>query len=145
MVDLEDVGANMQDQAILALQYEVTGTTLSTFLNDPAAYDAALAQWSINQTGIAAGNTVVNTIGYLRLPNESSLLAATDPAAGPNSAHYQLSFLASPSIISSRQSLMHSPEHLLPQPGPGCADNGELDVCYRRCPVPNLPYAYHSS
>ncbi|KAJ7691849.1 aryl-alcohol oxidase-like protein [Mycena olivaceomarginata] len=76
-IDLPDVGNNLQDQAILTLQYEINGTTLSPFLNN----------------GIAAGNTVVNTIGYLRLPSKSPLLKMGDPAAGPNSAHYQIAFL----------------------------------------------------
>ncbi|KAF7363021.1 Aryl-alcohol oxidase-like protein [Mycena venus] len=93
IIDLPDVGNNLQDQVILTLQYEVNGTTLSPFLNDDAAVGAALAQWAENRTGIAAGNTVVNTIGYLRLPFKSPLLSMGDPAAGPNSAHYQIAFL----------------------------------------------------
>jgi choline dehydrogenase-like flavoprotein len=92
-IDLPDVGNNLQDQALLTLQYEINGTTLSPFLNNGAAVGAALAQWAENRTGIAAGNTVVNTIGYLRLPSKSPLLKMGDPAAGPNSAHYQIAFL----------------------------------------------------
>ncbi|KAJ7436909.1 aryl-alcohol oxidase-like protein [Mycena galericulata] len=93
VLDLEDVGANLQDQSIVILQWEVTGTTLSTFLNNATAFADALAQYAINKTGIAAGNTVVNTIGFLRLPSNSTLLKAGDPAAGPNAPHFQFSFL----------------------------------------------------
>ncbi|KAJ7443585.1 aryl-alcohol oxidase-like protein [Mycena galericulata] len=93
LLDLEDVGANLQDQSIVILQWEVTGTTLSTFLNNATAFADALAQYAINKTGIAAGNTVVNTIGFLRLPSNSTLLKAGDPAAGPNAPHFQFSFL----------------------------------------------------
>ncbi|KAJ6604360.1 aryl-alcohol-oxidase from pleurotus Eryingii [Mycena vulgaris] len=93
VLDLPDVGANLQDQTILALQYQVNGTTLSSFLRDEAAVGAALAQWATNKTGPAAGNTVVNTIGYLRLPDNSTLLNLGDPAAGPHSPHFQLAFL----------------------------------------------------
>ncbi|KAJ7139305.1 aryl-alcohol-oxidase from pleurotus Eryingii [Mycena epipterygia] len=93
VVDLPDVGRNLQDQLILGLQWEATTETLSAFLNDPAAIAAALAQYAENKTGIAAGNTEVNTIGFLRLPDDSPLLAHGDPAAGPNSAHFQFAFL----------------------------------------------------
>ncbi|KAJ7677556.1 aryl-alcohol oxidase-like protein [Mycena rosella] len=97
-LDLPDVGANLQDQTILALQWQVNGRTLSSFLNDEAAVGAAIAQWEINRTGIAAGNTVcifVDTICFLRLPNNSTLLKLGDPAAGSNSPHFQLAFLVS--------------------------------------------------
>ncbi|KAJ7037662.1 aryl-alcohol oxidase-like protein [Mycena alexandri] len=92
-IDLPDVGNNLQDQMILTLQWEVNGTTMSSFYDDPAAYNAALAQYALNKTGIAAGNPVVNTIGFMRLPSNSPLLDGGDPAAGPNAAHYQLAFL----------------------------------------------------
>ncbi|KAJ7795850.1 aryl-alcohol oxidase-like protein [Mycena olivaceomarginata] len=93
ILDLPDVGANLQDQSILTLQWAVNGTTLSSFFSDPAAFGAALGQYAVNKTGIAAGNTVVNTIGFLRWPNNSPMLTARDPAAGPNSPHFQFSFL----------------------------------------------------
>ncbi|KAJ7173927.1 aryl-alcohol oxidase-like protein [Mycena crocata] len=93
-LDLPDVGANLQDQCILAMQWQVNTTTMSTFLSNSTAVGTALAQWTNNRTGTAAGNTVVNTIGFLRLPNNSPLLKlGKDPAAGPHSPHFQLSFL----------------------------------------------------
>ncbi|KAJ7173915.1 aryl-alcohol oxidase-like protein [Mycena crocata] len=92
-LDLTDVGNNLQDQTILALQYRVNSSTLSTFLSDSASVGSALAQWATNKTGIAAGNTIVNTIGFLRLPSTSTLLKSGDPAAGSHSPHFQLAFL----------------------------------------------------
>ncbi|KAJ7808645.1 alcohol oxidase [Mycena olivaceomarginata] len=81
ILDLPDVGANLQDQSILT-PVAVNGTTLSSFFSDPAAFGAALGQYAVNKTGIAAGNTVVNTIGFLRWPNNSPMLTARDPAQG---------------------------------------------------------------
>ncbi|KAJ7143312.1 aryl-alcohol oxidase-like protein [Mycena crocata] len=92
-LDLPDVGNNLHDQTILAMQWKVNTPTLSTFLNDGGAVGDALGQWATNKTGPAAGNTIVNTIGFLRLPSNSALLKAGDPAAGPKSPHFQLSFL----------------------------------------------------
>ncbi|KAJ6540713.1 aryl-alcohol oxidase-like protein [Mycena capillaripes] len=93
VLDLEDVGANLQDQSILTLQWQVNGTTLSNFLSNQTAVGDAVTQWCVDKTGPAAGSTVVNTIGFLRLPNNSTLLNVDDPAAGPNSPHFQFSFL----------------------------------------------------
>ncbi|KAJ7214816.1 aryl-alcohol-oxidase from pleurotus Eryingii, partial [Mycena pura] len=94
-LDVPDVGQNLQDQTFLALQWEVNGLfpTLTAFLDDPAALGAALAQWAADRTGPAAGNTVVNTVAFLRLAANASLLAGGDPAAGPASPHFQLAFL----------------------------------------------------
>ncbi|KAJ7159446.1 aryl-alcohol oxidase-like protein [Mycena filopes] len=92
-IDLPDVGRNLQDQTILGVQWEAKVETLSSFLNDPAAVNAALARWTKNKTGIAAGSTLVNTMGFLRLPDDSPLLKSGDPAAGPNSAHFEFGFL----------------------------------------------------
>ncbi|KAF7373991.1 GMC oxidoreductase [Mycena sanguinolenta] len=52
-----------------------------------------LAQYAENKTGIAAGNTLVNSIGFVRLPSDSPLPKAGDPAAGPNAPHFQFAWL----------------------------------------------------
>jgi choline dehydrogenase-like flavoprotein len=109
VVDLPDVGGNLQDQAILTLQWEANAETLSPFLNDPAAFEAALAQYAENKTGTAAGNVLVNTIAFLRLHDDSPLLKDGDPAAGPNSAHFQFAFLVGHlSLDLNRLCLIHS-------------------------------------
>ncbi|KAJ7058084.1 aryl-alcohol-oxidase from pleurotus Eryingii [Mycena amicta] len=94
LVDLPAVGSNLQDQALVFFHWAVNGSTLTDFLNDPAAIGAALQQYATNKTGIAASSVVFNTIGFLRLPESCDLLhGIEDPAAGPNSAHFQYSFL----------------------------------------------------
>ncbi|KAJ7738024.1 aryl-alcohol oxidase-like protein [Mycena olivaceomarginata] len=57
------------------------------------AINAALAQYEQNKTGLAASSIVFNTIGFLRLPDNSSLLENGDPSSGPHAAHYQISFI----------------------------------------------------
>ncbi|KAF7300670.1 Aryl-alcohol oxidase-like protein [Mycena chlorophos] len=95
VLNVPDVGRNMQDQPILGFQWQVdpSFTTLSPFFANETAIGAALAEWGQDHSGFAAGNTVVNTIGFLRLPNSSSLLSSGDPSAGPSSPHFQLAFL----------------------------------------------------
>ncbi|KAF7296877.1 Aryl-alcohol oxidase-like protein [Mycena indigotica] len=96
VLDNPDVGRNLQDQTILNLQWEVNPafSTLSAFFANATAFGGALAEWQATHTGFAAGNTVVNTIAFLRLPNNSPLLAnRPDPAAGPGSPHFQMAFL----------------------------------------------------
>ncbi|KAJ7503275.1 aryl-alcohol oxidase-like protein, partial [Mycena galericulata] len=93
LVDSPDVGHNLQDQPIFLLQWDVNKETLSSFLDNPEAIAAALAQYEQNKTGIAASSVVFNTIGFLRLPAGSPLLQDGDPSAGPNSAHFQYSFI----------------------------------------------------
>ncbi|KAJ6471954.1 hypothetical protein C8R45DRAFT_1217918 [Mycena sanguinolenta] len=94
LVDSPDVGKNMQDQPIFFLQWEANGTTLAPFLNDGDAIAAALEQYDQNKTGIAASSVLFNTIGFLRLPENSPLLKEYgDPSAGPHSPHFQFAFI----------------------------------------------------
>nr|GAT51582.1 aryl-alcohol oxidase-like protein [Mycena chlorophos] len=92
LVNLPAVGANLQDQPIFFLHWAVNSSTLTDFLNDPTAIAAALDEYATNKTGIAASSVIFNTIAFLRLPENSPLLKGSDPAAGPNSPHYQYSF-----------------------------------------------------
>ncbi|KAF7300098.1 Aryl-alcohol oxidase-like protein [Mycena kentingensis (nom. inval.)] len=98
VLDVPDVGKNLQDQTILALQWQVNSgiETLSSFLSNATAFGLAISDWETNgHTGFAAGNTVVNTISYSRLPSSAPILKTigTDPAAGPTSPHFQLAFM----------------------------------------------------
>ncbi|KAJ7055834.1 aryl-alcohol oxidase-like protein [Mycena amicta] len=97
VLDVPDVGRNLQDQTILGLQWQVNSsfTTLSPFFANATAFGDALADWADDHSGFAAGNTVVNTIGFLRLPSNSPLITAAggDPSAGSVSPHYQLAFM----------------------------------------------------
>jgi hypothetical protein len=60
-----------------------------------------LAQYEANKTGIAASSVIFNTLGFMRLPATSTLLKHGDPAAGPNSAHFQYSFIVRPLFMCS--------------------------------------------
>ncbi|KAM6491309.1 aryl-alcohol oxidase-like protein [Amanita muscaria] len=94
VVNLPDVGQNLQDQPIVMIQYSVNGSTLNPFLNDPAAFGAALAQYTATKTGTMASSCLINTIGFLRIPkNDSIWMSFSDPAVGPNSPHYVIAFL----------------------------------------------------
>nr|GAT47689.1 aryl-alcohol oxidase-like protein [Mycena chlorophos] len=92
IVDLPDVGQHLQDQLILFYQWRVNEPTLSSFLRDPANVGAAMAEYASSKTGFAAGAPFYNTIAFLRAPADE-LLGVNDPAAGPNSAHFVLSFI----------------------------------------------------
>nr|GAT51577.1 aryl-alcohol oxidase-like protein [Mycena chlorophos] len=92
LVDLPDVGQHLQDQLILFYQWRVNIPTLSSFLRDPANVGAAMAEYASSKTGFAAGAPFYNTIAFLRAPADE-LVGVNDPAAGPNSAHFVLSFI----------------------------------------------------
>lgn len=66
---------------------QVSGTeTFETLRNDPVASAEALEEWKVNKTGPYVAN-VMNHIGFFRLDDD--LIPEDDPAAGPNTAHYE--------------------------------------------------------
>lgn len=95
IVNVSDVGQNLQDQPIFFFQNTVTGAqTLSPLLNNETALGGEIAQYATSKTGLLASDCLINTIGFLRLPSSSSILKQFgDPSAGPGSPHYQFSFL----------------------------------------------------
>ncbi|KAJ6524743.1 hypothetical protein B0H19DRAFT_1276369 [Mycena capillaripes] len=99
IVDVPDVGRNLQDQAIFFLKWAANFDTLDSFINNPAAIGTALTQYEANKTGIAASSVIFNTLGFMRLLATSMLLKHGDPAAGPNSAHFQYSFVLRSLVI----------------------------------------------
>ncbi|KAJ6576408.1 aryl-alcohol oxidase-like protein [Mycena vulgaris] len=93
LVDLPDVGQNLQDQPVLGFQWSVPFSRLSDFVNNQTAFSTALAQYQADQTGVLASSCALNTVAFLRVPNSSSLLKAhRDPSAGPHSPHFQIVF-----------------------------------------------------
>jgi choline dehydrogenase len=58
---------------------------------------AALAEWKQNHTGpLTMSPTASNHIAFLRLPDDSPIFnITTDPAAGPNTPHMELTPLVS--------------------------------------------------
>ena len=95
IVNVSDVGQNMQDQPIFFFQNTVTGAqTLSPLLNNETALGGEIAQYAATKTGLLASDCLINTIGFLRLPSSSSILKQFgDPSAGSGSPHFQFSFL----------------------------------------------------
>lgn len=99
IVDLPDVGQNLQDHSYITIPYAVNSTqTFDTVVFNQTLFADAFEQYEQNKTGIFANNAIANQIGFFRLPNDSSILEAHgDPSAGPNSPHYEFAFCVSPS------------------------------------------------
>ncbi|KAF7305869.1 Alcohol oxidase [Mycena chlorophos] len=100
LVNLPSVGQNLTDHSLMTLAWGVNtinGTFDAIFQNTPpGTLDAAVDEWKT--TSPHRGqlvNDLISEIGWLRLPPNSSIFSMnsnTDPAAGPNSPHYELLF-----------------------------------------------------
>ncbi|EIM84128.1 aryl-alcohol-oxidase from pleurotus Eryingii [Stereum hirsutum FP-91666 SS1] len=93
IVDLPDVGTNMQDHPLATGVWTVSSNdTLDVYNRNTTLQAEALEQWLNNRTGvdvISAGNQWA----FLRLPSNSSIYEnETDPSAGPTSAQMELGF-----------------------------------------------------
>ncbi|KAL9710229.1 hypothetical protein Ac2012v2_006525 [Leucoagaricus gongylophorus] len=95
LVDLPDVGKNLQDQPIFFFQSTVNkATAVSTVLTNQTLFAQALTQYEENKTGLLASSPVINTISFLRLPNSSSILQEFgEPSSGAHSPHFIHSFM----------------------------------------------------
>ena len=84
-VDLPDVGEHMQDHPILSNYFTVdTNNTMDDFTREPALFDAALQQWTVNKTGPFTDPPATG-VGFIRLPANASIFQnVTDPSAGKN-------------------------------------------------------------
>lgn len=93
LVNLPSVGKNLTDQPLLSNSWQVTNTDT----NDEASRNATLAaqqlvQWETTETGPLV-NGIVDLLAWLRLPGNTTIFEGIgDPAAGPNTAHYELVF-----------------------------------------------------
>ncbi|KAF8962123.1 hypothetical protein BDZ97DRAFT_1920795 [Flammula alnicola] len=87
-IDHPSVGENLSDHTLLPNIYSVQGNlSFDNILRDPTA---TLDQWIQNKTGLFANN-VVNNFGFLRIPANATIFQTTpDPAAGPNSPHWEI-------------------------------------------------------
>jgi len=94
------VGANLIDHVLLPNIFNVKDS-LDTLLRDPSLIGAAIDEWTMNKTGVIA-NTIGNTFGFARLPNNSPIFQTfADPASGPKSPHWEiipLDFWVNPGI-----------------------------------------------
>ncbi|SJL13090.1 uncharacterized protein ARMOST_16527 [Armillaria ostoyae] len=93
IAQVADVGRNLQDHPLLPNQFYVN----SEDTWEKASRNASIAAQQLqqyNETGQGPlVNTICNHIGWLRVPDNSSIWAnATDPSAGPTVGHYELVF-----------------------------------------------------
>ncbi|KAF9461095.1 aryl-alcohol oxidase precursor [Collybia nuda] len=87
------VGKNMSDHALLPNVWNVNNPdTYDSIFRNPDLFNASMAQWINNRTGAFASN-IANQIGWMRLPESASIFRTVpDPAAGPNSSHFEMIF-----------------------------------------------------
>ncbi|KAJ7187767.1 alcohol oxidase [Mycena filopes] len=91
--NLPSVGQNLSDHSLLPMSWLVNST--NTY--ETAARNATLAaeeftEWNTSRTGPLVNNPL-GQIGWLRVPDNSSIFGSfPDPAAGPDTPHYELIF-----------------------------------------------------
>ena len=97
VVELPDVGKNLQDHPYFTLQWSVTNNkTFDSVVNNPEAFAQALSQYERTGQGLFANNAIANQIGFFRLPPSSSVLQQFgDSTAGPLSPHFEFAFCVS--------------------------------------------------
>ncbi|KZV61898.1 GMC oxidoreductase [Peniophora sp. CONT] len=93
LVDLPDVGQNLQDHVFLPVSWSVSSNDTLDNVRYNATYAAELfKQWNTTRTGPLADGPA-NVFGWLRVSDEADLFSTTpDPSAGPTSAHYEFIF-----------------------------------------------------
>ena len=93
LVDAPDVGQHLQDHPILPNFWSVFSTgTYDDLMRNASLLGADIAQWQSTHTGRLVDTPVVS-LGFSRLSANSTLLREySDPAAGPESPHYELLF-----------------------------------------------------
>ncbi|KAI0316388.1 GMC oxidoreductase-domain-containing protein, partial [Amylostereum chailletii] len=91
IVNLTDVGRNLQDHTNVPMAFVVNATdTLDTFLRDPGRQEAALYQWRSKRMGQYTTSPGTH-IGWFRLPDEADIFkTVADPSAGSHAPHYEL-------------------------------------------------------
>ena len=96
LVDLPDVGQNMQDHPLLTTNYKVKSTdTLDNLVSNTTFQTEQLNEWLTSRTGdFTLG--ACNQWAWGRLPDNSSIYKTVkDPSAGTTAPHYQLIFSVS--------------------------------------------------
>ncbi|KAI0342182.1 aryl-alcohol-oxidase from pleurotus Eryingii [Trametopsis cervina] len=90
LVNLLSVGQNLSDHALLRHTYMAnTNATVNAFLA-PDVIQQNIQTWNLTGKGPLADPTA-NTLGFLRLPNNSTIFKTVkDPAPGPDAGHWEL-------------------------------------------------------
>jgi choline dehydrogenase len=93
VVDLHDVGKNLQDHPLFTQPYVTAeGNPLDQYIQNETFRAEALEEWKRSRTGIM-GLSLASQTGWLRLPNGSSIFNfVADPSAGPTSPHFAMIF-----------------------------------------------------
>lgn len=96
VVDLHDVGKNLQDHPLFTQPYVTAeGNPLDQYIQNETFRAEALEEWKRSRTGIM-GLSLASQTGWLRLPNGSSIFNfVADPSAGPTSPHFAMIFTVS--------------------------------------------------
>jgi len=96
IVNLPDVGKNMQDHVLLPNVFTVTSNLTNDDIGrNKTLFQNYLAQWEQSHTGPFATSIGAN-LGWLRLPKNSPIFKrATDPSSGPQAPHYEFIFAVS--------------------------------------------------
>ncbi|KAF8645738.1 hypothetical protein AX16_007606 [Volvariella volvacea WC 439] len=93
LIDLPSVGQNLTDHSITPNSWQVNNpNTFELASRNSTIAAQQLQQWQTTKTGPLTDN-LANHLGWLRIPNNSSIFSQfADPAAGPNTAHYEFIF-----------------------------------------------------
>jgi len=91
VVENPSVGKNLSDHVFVPNIFHVKdGESLDALFRDPALFKAALDEWTETKRGALAGS-ILNQLGYFRLPSTSSIFSTiSDPASGPKASHCEL-------------------------------------------------------
>ncbi|KAJ3903653.1 hypothetical protein F5879DRAFT_1010325 [Lentinula edodes] len=89
--NLPSVGKNLTEQPIVRNKWLVNSThTLETIARNDTLLAEVTREWQHRRMGPLV-DPPLSFIGWLRLPNDSSIFQQVpDPAAGPNTSHYEL-------------------------------------------------------
>jgi choline dehydrogenase-like flavoprotein len=91
--NLPSVGQNLSDHSLVLFSFLVNSNdTLETAERNATLAAEQLAQWNATRTGPLV-DPPTSQLGWLRIPDNSAIFKRfADPAAGPNTAHYELIF-----------------------------------------------------
>ncbi|THH10137.1 hypothetical protein EW146_g8464 [Bondarzewia mesenterica] len=96
IVDLPDVGQNMQDHPLLSNVWYANATnTYDNIVRNTSLFAANVEEWGATEKG-PFSTPPLSQIGWFRLPDNASIFEThPDPSAGPNSAHFEFIFSSS--------------------------------------------------
>ncbi|KAH9016621.1 aryl-alcohol-oxidase from pleurotus Eryingii [Lactarius pseudohatsudake] len=94
IVNLPDVGKNMQDHALIPNAFSVNSNSTNDDIGrNTTLFQNDLAQWEASHTGPFSQSLGVE-IGWLRLPKNSTIFKKVkDPSSGPQAPHYEFIFV----------------------------------------------------